>query len=83
MREAVEEGSITFANADALARASRKTSAEAVQADPELLDQARKMPQDTFARQARRWAARRQHDHGEADYKRMRARRFSAFLEQR
>ena len=79
VREAVEEGRITFANADALAKASRKTSAEAVQADPELLAQAQKMPEDMFAKQAQRWAARRQRDRGEADYKKLRARRSLRF----
>ena len=75
VREAVEEGEISFANADTLAKASRNTSPEAVQTDPELLLQARTMPEDKFIKQTRRWAAQRQRDRGEADFARKRARR--------
>ncbi|MDE0267828.1 MAG: DUF222 domain-containing protein, partial [Acidimicrobiaceae bacterium] len=76
VREALEEGKITFGNADALARASRKTDPEAVQADRELLKQAQTMPEDQFIKRARVWTAQHQHDHGEADYKHMRSRRY-------
>lgn len=71
----VETGRVSFANAAELARAGDKTSADAVQADAALLDKARSMPEDQFAREARRWTARRQADGGEADFARCRARR--------
>lgn len=76
VREALEDGKITFGNADALARASLKTDPEAVQTDRELLKQAEVMPEDQFVKRARVWTAQHQHDHGEADYKRMRSRRY-------
>ena len=76
VREAAEEGRITPANADALARASRKTNnPEAVQTDRELLRQAEVLPDDLFARRVRTWTALHQHDRGESDYSRMRAKR--------
>ena len=76
VREAVEAGKITFGNAGVLAEAERKTSAEDVQTDLGLLAQAQQMPEDQFARQARSWAAKRQQDHGEADFAQLRQRRF-------
>ena len=76
VREAVEASKITFGNAGVLAEAERKTSAEDVQTDPGLLAQAQQMPEDQFARQARSWAAKRQRDHGEADFAQLRKQRF-------
>ena len=71
----VETGRVSFANAAELAKAGDKTSADAVQADTALLDKARSMPEDQFAREARRWTAQHQADGGEADYARCRAKR--------
>ncbi|MDE0269079.1 MAG: DUF222 domain-containing protein [Acidimicrobiaceae bacterium] len=76
VREALEEGKITFTNADALAQASRKTDPEAVQADGELLKQAQVMPEDQFIKQTRVWTMQHQHDRGETDHKRMRSQRY-------
>ena len=71
----VERGRVSFANAAELARAGDKTSARAVQADSALLNKARSMPEDQFAREARRWTSQHQADGGEADFARHRARR--------
>lgn len=76
VRDALEAGKVSFANAARLAAAAEAAGAGAVQADAELLSKAVSMSDDQFAREARRWAARHQSDGGEADYARRRARRF-------
>ena len=76
LRDALEAGKVSFANAARLADAAEATSADAVQADAELLSKAESMPDDLFSREARRWAARHQPDGGEAGYARRRARRW-------
>lgn len=73
--DAVDEGKISFGNADALAKASRDVNPEAVQEDSALLAEAEVMPEDRFAKRVRRWAAQRQRDRGEADFARKRAKR--------
>ena len=75
VREALEEGRVSFTNAARLAQAAEGTEAGAVEADADLLAKAESMPDDQFAREARRWTARHQPDQGEADYQRRRARR--------
>ena len=75
LRDALETGKVSFANAARLAEAAEATNADAVQADAELLAKAESMPDDLFSREARRWAARHQPDDGEAVYARRRARR--------
>lgn len=57
---AVTEGEISLANAAKLAQAARKTSAEAVQDDADLLKMARDLPTDEFAQAAQRWTIERQ-----------------------
>ena len=80
VRDAVESGKISVANARVLAGASEKTSAEQVERDEGLLSQAAVLSPEQFAREARRWAARRQPDDGEERYRRQRAqRRLSIF----
>ena len=74
-RDAVEAGQISIANAKTLARASGKTSAAQVDGDAELLDKAAEMSPEQFAREAGRWAVKRQDDGGEGEYRRQRARR--------
>ena len=74
-RDAVEAGQISVANAKTLARASNKTSAAQVDGDAELLEKAAKMAPEHFAREAGRWAVKRQDDGGEDEYRRQRARR--------
>ena len=75
VREAVESGRVSPANAKRLADALEKTSATDVEADRELLAKAESMRPEQFAREARRWTADHQADGGESDYRRLRARR--------
>ena len=75
VRGAVEEGRVSSANAKRLAEVIEKTSAEAVESDGELLAKAESMRPEQFTREARRWATNRQGDGGEADYRRLRAKR--------
>ena len=75
VRDAVETGQISVANARTLARASAKTSADQVDGDAELLEKAAELSVEQFAREAGRWAVKRQGDGGEGEYRRQRARR--------
>ena len=75
VRDAVETGQISVANAKTLARASAKTSAAQVDGDAELLEKAAEMSVEQFVREAGRWAVKRQDDGGEGEYRRQRARR--------
>ncbi len=59
-RAAVTEGDISLANAAKLAQSARKTSAEAVQDDADLLKMAKDLPADEFAQAAQRWTIERQ-----------------------
>ena len=76
VREALEDGRVTFANAARLAQAAEGTGSGAVEADASLLAKAESMTDDRFAREARRWTASHQPDDGEADFQRLRARRW-------
>ncbi len=75
VRDAVESGRVPRANAHRLADAISKTDPQMVESDSELLELATSMRPEQFVREARRWAAARQLDGGEGDYRRMRARR--------
>ena len=75
VQDAVEEGRISPANAGRLADALDKTSAGEVESDGELLAKAESLPPEQFAKEAKRWTAERQGDGGEAEYRRLRARR--------
>ena len=75
VRDAVETGRVAPANVKRLAEAIKKTSAEAVESDGDLLAKAQSMRPDQFTKEARRWTADRQDDGGEADYRRLRAKR--------
>ena len=75
VREAVEAGRVSQANARRLADAVAKTSAADVESDSELLAKAESMRPEQFAREARRWTADHQGDGGESEYRRQRARR--------
>ena len=72
---AVESGRVAPANARRLAEVLKKTSAEDVERDPDLLSKAESLSPERFAKEARRWAADRQGDGGESEYRRQRARR--------
>ena len=75
VRDVVESGRVSPANAKRLAEAIEKTSAEAVESDGDLLAKAQSMRPEQFTKEARRWTADRQDDGGEADYRRLRAKR--------
>ena len=75
VREALEAGRVSQANAKRLAEAIDKTGADTVESDPEFLAKAESMRPEQFTREARRWTADRQDDRGEADYQRLRAKR--------
>ena len=79
VRDAVEAGKISVANAKTLARASGRTSAAQVDADAELLEKAAVLSVEAFAKEAGRWAVKRQDDGGEGEYRRQRARRRLSF----
>ncbi len=76
LRDAVESGRVPAANAKRLADAIEKTGADAVESDPDLLARAQSMRPEQFTREARRWTADRQVDGGEADYQRLRTKRY-------
>ena len=59
-RDALTEGEISLENAAKLAQAARKTSAETVQDDADLIEMAKSLPTDEFAQAAQRWAIERQ-----------------------
>ncbi len=75
IRDAVESGQVSQANARRLAEAVNKTSAEAVEADDGLLAKAATLTPEKFTKEARRWTADRQDDGGEREYQRLRAKR--------
>ena len=58
VREAVEDGRMSFANAKRLADAQDKTSAAAVDSDQDLLAKAEALPPDQFVKEAKRWTGR-------------------------
>ncbi|MCE2511798.1 MAG: hypothetical protein J4F50_04420 [Acidimicrobiia bacterium] len=64
VRDAVEDGRMSVANAGRLADALDKTSAGEVESDGELLAKAESLPPEQFAKEAKRWTAERQADSG-------------------
>ncbi len=75
VRDAVESGRVTRANAKQLAAAVEKAGAPAVEAAGELLSKAESMRPEQFRRVARRWTAEHEGDHGASEHARQRARR--------
>jgi len=75
VRDAVESGRVSPANARRLAEAIDKTGARTVSDDGELLAKAETMRPDQFAKEARRWVVDRDGDGGESEHRRLRARR--------
>ena len=80
LREAVESGRVSPANAKRLAEAITKTDADTVVSDGELLAQAVSLRPEQFTRVARRWTADHQADGGEGDYRRTRSQRRVWFM---
>ena len=79
VRDAVESGDISIANAKVLTGTSERTSAEQVEQDSELLRKAAVLSPEQMAREAGRWAAQRRPDDAENVYRRQRARRRLSF----
>ena len=79
VRDALENGEISVANAKTLATTCEKTSARQVDGDAELLAKAATLSPEHFRHEAGRWAAPRQDDDGEERYRRQRARRRLSF----
>ena len=79
VRDALESGEISVANAKTLATTCEKTSARQVDRDAELLAKAATLSPEHFRHEAGRWAAPRQDDGGEGLYRRQRARRRLSF----
>ena len=75
LREAVESGRVSAANAKRLAEVAGNTSAADVEDDGDLLAKAESMRPEQFTKEARRWAVERQGDGGESGHARQRARR--------
>ena len=75
VRDAVESGRVSAANAKRLADAAAKAGTQAVQDDEELLAKAESMRPEQFGREARRWVTDRDNDGGQAEHARQRARR--------
>ena len=75
LRDAVESGRVSGANARRLAEAAGKTSAAEVDGDGDLLAKAESMRPEQFAKEARRWAVERDGDSGESEHARQRSRR--------
>ena len=75
MREMVESGRVSQANAKQLAAAVKNAGADAVASDAELLAKAESMRPEEFTREARRWTADRDGDDGTTQHRRQRARR--------
>ena len=76
LRDAVQSGDVSQANARRLAEAITKTSSETVAGDDVLLAQAQSMRPEQFAKTAQRWIGAQQADGGTAEYLRQRARRY-------
>ena len=75
LREAVESGRVSRANARQLASAVEKAGAGTVESDRGLLKAAETMRPEQFAKEARRWSVDRQGDDGAGEHARQRARR--------
>ena len=75
IRDAVESGLVSQANAKQLAAAVEKAGAQAVEFDGALLDKAQRMRPEQFTKEARRWTVERDSDDGASEHARQRARR--------
>ena len=76
LRAAVDSGEVALANADRLAAAAQRTAPEAVDSASDLLEMAKELPPDEFAREASAWTQRHQPDHGHQDWLEKRRRRY-------
>ncbi len=81
LRDAVQSGEVSQANARRLADAITKTGSDAVAGDAELLKQAGSMRPEQFVGAANRWIASQQGDDGASEHARQRARRYLKFYD--
>ncbi len=75
MRDLLESGRVSQANARQLATAVKAVGTDAVASDAELLAKAESMRPEQFTQEARRWTADRDGDDGASQHQRQRARR--------
>ena len=76
LRAAVDSGEVALANAERLADAAQRTAPETVDSASDLLEMAKDLPPEQFAREASAWAQRHQSDHGHGDWLEKRRRRY-------
>ena len=76
LRAAVDSGEVALANAERLADAAQRTAPEAVDSASDLLEMAKELAPDKFAREASAWAQRHQSDHGHGDWLEKRRQRY-------
>ena len=76
LRAAVDSGEVALANAERLADAAQRTAPEAVDSASDLLEMAKELPPDQFAREASAWTQRHQSDHGHGDWLQKRRQRY-------
>ena len=76
LRTAVDSGEVALANAERLADAAQRTAPEAVDSASDLLEMAKDLPPEQFAREASAWTQRHQSDHGHGDWLEKRRQRY-------
>ena len=76
LRAAVDSGEVALANAERLADAAQRTAPEAVDSASDLLEMAKELAPDKFAREASAWTQRHQPDHGHGDWLEKRRQRY-------
>ncbi len=81
LRDAVQTGEVSSANARRLADVITKTSADAVAGDAELLKQAASLRPEQFGVATRRWVTAQQGDNGVSEHARQRAKRYLKFYD--
>ncbi len=81
LRDAVQTGEVSSANARRLADVITKTGADAVAGDTELLKQAASLRPEQFGNATRRWITAQQGDNGVSEHARQRARRYLKFYD--
>ncbi len=81
LRDAVQTGEVSQANARRLADVITKTGANSVAGDDELLKQSASLRPEQFGVATRRWITAQQGDNGASEHARQRARRYLKFYD--
>ena len=76
LRAAVDSGEVALANAERLADAAQRTAPETVDSAADLLEMAKELSPDKFAREASAWTQRHQSDHGHGEWLQKRHQRY-------